>query len=564
MVSRPLTVLVLGGYGTFGTRLVRLLAVDPRLTIIVAGRSLEKARDLCQRLTARARLVALELDRERIEGKLRGMGVDVLVDASGPFQGYGENPYGVLQECLAQGVHYLDLADDAAFVAGVSAFDSEARRRGAFVLSGLSTFPTLSTAVVDRLSADMSRIDEIVAGLSPSPKAGLGGSVVRAIAAYAGKPISIVKAGAPATGSALIDARTMAVSPPGRIPLGPIRFTLIDVPDLATAPRRWPGVANLWFGVGTRPRIGQRILGWASRLVERGWMASLTPIAGAMEWFNDRVAWGAARGGMVISVSGLDAAGAPVRRSWHLVAEGDDGPFIPAMAAASVILSGLDKEWPADGARPGDRDVPLERFEAIFERFDIHCGVHSSEHAGESIYRRLLGDAWDNLPQAVRDLHSRTADHAYRGTASVKRGQGFLARVAARAFGFPPEAEAVPVTVKFSVRPDSETWERDFGGRRFASEQRLGVGSWEGLLSERFGPIEVGLAVLVEDGTLRLVARKWRAFGIPMPARFVPGGEAWEAEEDGRFAFHVDIAVPGIGRIVRYDGTLEPERPSVA
>jgi uncharacterized protein YbjT (DUF2867 family) len=36
-------VLVLGGYGTFGSRLVRLLADRPQLTLLVAGRSRAKA-----------------------------------------------------------------------------------------------------------------------------------------------------------------------------------------------------------------------------------------------------------------------------------------------------------------------------------------------------------------------------------------------------------------------------------------------------------------------------------------------------------------------------------------
>jgi uncharacterized protein YbjT (DUF2867 family) len=39
-------VLVLGGYGTFGGRLVRLLADCPQLTLLVAGRSGAKARGI--------------------------------------------------------------------------------------------------------------------------------------------------------------------------------------------------------------------------------------------------------------------------------------------------------------------------------------------------------------------------------------------------------------------------------------------------------------------------------------------------------------------------------------
>ena len=38
-----LTVLIVGGYGTFGGRIVELLENEPRLTLIIAGRSLERA-----------------------------------------------------------------------------------------------------------------------------------------------------------------------------------------------------------------------------------------------------------------------------------------------------------------------------------------------------------------------------------------------------------------------------------------------------------------------------------------------------------------------------------------
>src|SRR4051812_49403058 len=59
-----LRVLILGGYGTFGGRLARLLADDARLTLILAGRSLNKAQTFCAMLTPRARLVPAVFDRE--------------------------------------------------------------------------------------------------------------------------------------------------------------------------------------------------------------------------------------------------------------------------------------------------------------------------------------------------------------------------------------------------------------------------------------------------------------------------------------------------------------------
>ena len=89
------------------------------------------------------------------------------------------------------------------------------------------------------------------------------------------------------------------------------------------------------------------------------------------------------------------------------------------------------------------------------------------------------------------------------------------------------------------------------------SRQRLGTGRWDRLVVERFGPFRYGLALIVDAGRLHLVARRWSAFGLPMPRALMPYGEAYEAAEDGRFRFHVEIRLPLLGLIVRYRGTLQ-------
>ncbi len=54
MTAERLKILILGGYGTFGARLAQLLDDDPRLTLIIAGRSRAKAEDFCGRLASHA------------------------------------------------------------------------------------------------------------------------------------------------------------------------------------------------------------------------------------------------------------------------------------------------------------------------------------------------------------------------------------------------------------------------------------------------------------------------------------------------------------------------------
>ncbi len=183
-----LTILILGGYGTFGGRIVGLLEDEPRLTLIVAGRSLAKASSFCKsRARAKARLVPAAFDRDSYAAADWPLtGRMFLSMPAVPFQAYGEERYRVIETCLAQGVNYLDLADGSDFVAGISTYDAAARTAGRYVLSGVSSFPVLTAAVVRHLSRDMARIDTIRGGIAPSPYAGVGQNVIRAIARLRG------------------------------------------------------------------------------------------------------------------------------------------------------------------------------------------------------------------------------------------------------------------------------------------------------------------------------------------------------------------------------------------
>ena len=49
----------------------------------------------------------------------------------------------------------MDFADGTAFVQGIARFDAEARQRGRVVLSGVSSFPVLTAAVVRHLAEGM-------------------------------------------------------------------------------------------------------------------------------------------------------------------------------------------------------------------------------------------------------------------------------------------------------------------------------------------------------------------------------------------------------------------------
>jgi hypothetical protein len=555
-VSGPVRLLIIGGYGIFGGRLVTLLEGDDRLTILVAGRSVARASDFIRGKGAvKANVLPLAFDRDGdVAAQVGAAACDILIDASGPFQGYGPERYRVVEACLRHRVHYLDRADGADFVVGVGAYDAAARACGLFILSGVSTCPALTAAAVRGIAGGMRRVTSIRAGIAPSPRAPIGHSVVAALAAYAGQPIALHRR----QGYALTEHMRYSIAPPGYLPLVNKLFSLVEVPDLRVLAALWPEAETIWIGAGPAPEslhIVAVACAWGVR-----WrvLRSLSPLAGLMAWAANRRRWGEHRGGMFVAVEGTLADGeTPVRRSWHVVAEGDDGPFIPAIGAAALVRNYLDGQLPAPGARPASTDLELADYERFFAARRIYGGQRDDGETTAPLFARLLGAAWHELPAAIRRMHEDTV--VAEGRARVRRGRGLLARLSARLIGFPAAADDTPLRLVFARHARGETWTRRFGSDSFSSEQTAGTARWDRLLCERFGPLRFGIALLVEDETLHLVLRHWRFVGVPLPLWLAPHSTAFEFVEEGRFRFDIAIGHWLTGLIVGYDGWLIPE-----
>lgn len=197
--------------------------------------------------------------------------------------------------------------------------------------------------------------------------------------------------------------------------------------------------------------------------------------------------------------------------------------------------------------------MTLADYEALFAGRRIVAGWRAGR--GGTLYERVLDTAWGGLPERVRALHRDGGRWAGRADVEGARGP---ARLVARLFGFPRAGRDVPVEVAFSTDAEGrEVWERRFAGRPMRSVQEEGRGRFAHLVVERFGPFAFGLALVRDGARLRMVARRWTLWGVPLPHALLPGGEAWE-EDDGRFRFHVEIRAPLLGRLVRYEGWLGP------
>ena len=554
-------ILILGGYGTFGGRLAHLLAEEERLTLFLAGRSIQKAKQFCEGLPTGAQKVPVFFDRNaNVETQIREINPDLVVDAMGPFQVYGQDPYRVVKACIATGVDYMDLADGTDFVKGIRQFDQEAKAKNIYILTGVSSFPVLSAAVVRKLSYDMTCVNTITAGIAPSPYAGVGLNVIRAITSYAGKPLSLIRNGKPATSYALTETMRYTICPPGRLPLNNTLFSLVDVPDLKVLPELWPELDSIWLGAGPVPEILHRMLIGLSWLVRWRILPSLLPFASLFHFVINILRWGEHRGGMFVSVEGTNQSGERIERSWHLLAESGDGPFIPSMAVQALILRALRGENPSVGARPATQELEVSDYEAVFKNRTIYTGQRESSANAETVplYKRMLGEAWNMLPAPLAELHNvQSQEQKAEGIAHVEAGNNVFARLLAAFYGFPVTGKQVPLKVSFHRRDGGELWTRDFAGKKFSTVQSEGSGYTDKLLAERFGPVTFWMALVLKEGELHSVTRRWSVFGIPLPLAFAPQASVYEYADGDDFCFHVEVKHWLLGLIVQYEGRLQ-------
>ena len=333
--ERRVPILVLGGSGVFGGLACRRLARDPALRLLIAGRSRDKAEAVAAAIRAefpQAEAAAFPLDRTRDLGpRLAESGAVILLHTAGPFQG---QDYAVAETAIAQGRHYLDLADGREFVAGFDRLDPAARRAGVLAVTGASSVPGLSAAAVERLARGLDRVETIAIGITPGNRAPRGRALIEAMLGSSGQAFRWRRHGAWQRLHGWQDLTRRRV--PG---LGPRWFSACDVPDLEILPARYPAARSVTFHAGLELSVlhlGLWALTWPVRW---GWVASLAPLTGALAWVARRLEpFGGDRGAMFVELTGHDEAGRKRRARWTLIARSGHGPCVPVTPA--VLLAG--------------------------------------------------------------------------------------------------------------------------------------------------------------------------------------------------------------------------------
>lgn len=355
VTNSRLRILIVGATGVFGSRLVERLAKDGGFDLVLAARNRTKLETLARDLGISAEIRPLNRDT-LCAADLEG--VDVVVDAAGPFQG---SQLQVIEAALTACVHYVDLADGRSFVSEIKRFDARAQAAGITIVSGASSIPALSHAVLDRLTADQGEIEAIKVGIFPGNRAPRGLSVVEAILSYAGKPVRVFREG-----------RWQNVAGWGMTHRWPVHglgrrwASVCDTPDQDLLVERYAPKRSAEFFAGVELSIMHLGLVLLCLPVRLGLIQSLRPAAPLLHriatWLRP---FGSDRGAMVVA-----AHGPQFTARWTLDASGNRGPYVPVLPCVALL-----RKWRGTSPKPGATQcvgmLNLADFDADFDDLGI-------------------------------------------------------------------------------------------------------------------------------------------------------------------------------------------------
>ncbi len=394
MLNRPTyTILILGGYGTFGRRISKCLAQEPGISLIIAGRDHDKAQALCHQLrtdhpTLEASALALDISHPNLQQQFANCPAELVIHTCGPFQGQN---YRVAEACIATGKHYIDLADDREFVCNFKQLDTAAKAAGVLLVSGASSVPGLSSAVIDHFKDNFTYLEQVEYAIAPGNKLDRGFATIKAILSYTGHVFTHWQNGGWRKIYGWMDSTKQDFGHP----IGVRHLANINIPDLELFPERYSSLQSVRFRAGLELPIMHQcmvIMAWiAKKKVINNW-APLTQLClSVSRWF---LPFGTDIGGMRMELTGQDKHNNPLQIEWTLVAEDGVGPFIPTIASI-LIARGLANQQIANqritttGALPCMGFFSLEAFMAYASQWGIYSRTLKNsegvkEKAGEN------------------------------------------------------------------------------------------------------------------------------------------------------------------------------------
>lgn len=363
-------ILILGGYGNFGTRISQALA-KAHIPIIIAGRNRNTLIERQHEIQALYPQASVEINAFDLSTGLARALTELkplaVINTVGPFQ---LCDYSAPQTCIEHRVHYIDLADARDFVTGISVLNDSAHTHNVLVVSGASTVPGLSSAVVEKYRSEFANIESMIYGISPGQKtASRGLATAKGVLTYLGKPLKTY-ANNKKPHYGWQDLYRQAYPQ-----LGKRWMANCDIPDVDIFPEKYQ-IRHMRFSAGVENPILHLGMWLVSRLIRLGLPINLLKHAQLLLNISYlRCFTGSADGGMHILLQGKDHDGHAKTIQWFIIAKNAHGPQIPCVPAIILAKKLYNDSLTLRGALTCTGLVTVEEYLAELQDFSIQAIV---------------------------------------------------------------------------------------------------------------------------------------------------------------------------------------------
>lgn len=362
-------VLIVGGYGNFGQYIAKALSLNPKIKLIIGGRNIDKAKAFSKQLSSAHPIEAVYCDIfQHFSKSLGEIKPNVVIHTSGPFQMQG---YQVVEACLAQGAHYIDLADSRDFVINISQFNEEALAKQRLICSGASSVPGLSSAIIEHYLPEFKELISVEYAIATAQLTNQGLATTTGVLSYAGKPFETLIDGALKKIYGWQDLRLLKFWRLNR------RFlSNCDIPDLALFPKRYPTLKTVRFQAGLELKVLHISLFLFSWLARFHLLPPLNKLASPLLKISHLFNWlGTNNSGFYMSLQGLNQDNMPKIICFEINAQHGDGLYIPCIPAI-FLTEKIALGWQTScGATPCVGLISLNDYLGLLKKLGLNISV---------------------------------------------------------------------------------------------------------------------------------------------------------------------------------------------
>lgn len=366
-------ILVVGASGYFGSLLVEELLKYSGARIILGARNLHRLQSVWKKLSQswQQRVEIQQLDLTVPDSLASALPrAKVAVCAAGPFQ---RLPHTLLQSCLKNNVHYIDLSDDRAFVSEAHRLcnDAASQQNQPAICSGWSSMPALSALLAGIASTGMNRIKRIRIQIAPGNRSPRSYATVASLLESVGRPFQVWQENKWTTATGWSEPATFKFP----LPVGKRVGYLVDVPDHELFPALF-NASTVEFRVGAEIAMFNRICSLLALFARTGIVQTWAPLAAPMTKALGITGFlGHDWGALGVECTGLTEGSRICQRACIIATH--HGQYIPVMPATVMCMRLLKGERHVGGIVPLKEWLNRAELEVECQRRGYELVVHS-------------------------------------------------------------------------------------------------------------------------------------------------------------------------------------------